>query len=144
MRNIMDLIADRSKPTDTSESSSTTLAPVEPDAPVIVRLEAAVGYMLRDILSSEKTSPKTKFFMKKILDEAMEELREAPPEKVTEEFLKTTAMFYWVSTGQVIIDHPMPDGFWDHVGMIPDMPEIPAEIAIETPKELEAGVSNEA
>lgn len=102
--------------------------------------------MLRDIINSPSTSAKTKFFMKKIIDEAMEELREAPSDRVAEEFMKTTAMFYWVSTGQTITNMPMPDGFWDAIGMIPDMPQIvPADVReIETSvKELEAGASVE-
>jgi hypothetical protein len=143
MKNFMDLIADRQTSTVSPESSSTIPVPAEPESPVIVRLNAAIQYMIRDFLNNPAASTKTKFFMKKILDEAMEELREADPDKVAEEFLKTTAMFYWVSTGQVILEHPMPDGFWDHVGMIPDMPEIPASIETADIKELEAGAQVE-
>jgi hypothetical protein len=115
----------------------------EPLDPVLIRFQATVEFLLKDILAST-ASPKVKFMMKKILDEAMDELREADPAKVSEELMRTTAMFYWVSSGMTIQNMPLPEGFWDHVGMIPEItaPDTPAELE-SAPKELEAGVSVE-
>lgn len=145
MRNLMDMISDRTRLTDSQpDTESTTLAPVVEEAPVITRLTASMDYMLRDILNSPNTSPKVKFMMKKIMEEAMDELRDADPDKVTEEFLKTTNMFYWVCTGQPIQNMHMPQGFWDHVGMIPELNITPVPEIENTPvKELEAGASVE-
>jgi hypothetical protein len=138
MRSIMDLISDRVKSSDDPESQSSTLTPIEEELPATIkRLNASIEFMLRGILDSESTSPKVKFMMKKILDEAMEELREAPEEIVADGFLRNAAMFYWVSSGEVIQNMPMPVGFWDYVGTIPELS------APESLKELEAGASVE-
>ena len=95
-----------------------------------------MNYMMKDLLDSPKTSKKAKFMMRKVFEEAMLELEEAPPELIVESFERSTALMHWVGTGQVITNIPMPDGFWDFAG--------PQELAApDAPLELEAGVSIE-
>jgi hypothetical protein len=145
MRNIMDMISEKVKAENSLDTQSTTLIPSEPDSPLVIRIETAVDFMLRDILSNEGTSPKVKFMMKKILGEAMEELRDAPQDIIADGFMRQAALFYWMSTGQIIENVPMPLGFWDHVGQIPElnMQGPTPELESDTIKELEAGASVE-
>jgi hypothetical protein len=102
------------------DTRSTILEADDAPDPVFVRCEAVTQYLLRGFTESPETSKKAKFFATKIVAEALLELRDAPPEMIAEHFLRSAAAFYWVSTGNTIENMPMPDGFWDEMGMIPD------------------------
>lgn len=95
-------------------------------------------FLTKGIIDSPTTSRKAKFMFQKLWQEAILELQEVPPELVEQQFASTTALMYWISTGQVIENVPMPDGFWDHVGAA-----IPQLAAPQAPLELEAGVTLE-
>lgn len=109
--------------------------PAVEEPEVISRMNSAMQFMLKDIMSSENTSRRTKFMMSKIWEEAMFELRGAPPELIEDQFLRTTGIMYWIATGQPIANIPMPEGFWDHTGATlpssPAMPEIEAGVSVE-------------
>lgn len=111
------------------ESESSTLVEVEPQDPIHLRLKAAIDFMMKDVLSSPQTSNRAKFFIKKIMEEGFSELQDAPPEIVEESFLRSTALMYWVSTGTLIENLPMPEGFWDFSAkQIPDLTPVPLAI----------------
>lgn len=99
-----------------------------------------MDFLVKDVMDNPNTSRKAKFMFTKLWQEAMVELEECPPEIVEEQFSRTTALMHWVSTGQVIENIPMPDGFWDHAGMIPAGRQLASPSA---PLAVEAGVSVE-
>jgi hypothetical protein len=117
------------------DSESTTLA-LDEKAPVLNRLTSAMEFLIKDVMDNDRTSKKAKFMFSKLWQEAMAELEECPPEIIEEQFSRTTALMHWVATGEVIQNIPMPEGFWDHAGVVP---EIPAS----KPLALEAGVGVE-
>ena len=138
MKSLMDIIQDKSTELTSPDSQSLTPAVVEEKADVIKRLEAGMEFLTKGIIDSPTTSRKAKFMFSKLWEEAILELQEVPPELVEQQFASTTALMYWISTGQIIENVPMPEGFWDHVGAtIPSLATIPA------PLELEAGVTLE-
>jgi hypothetical protein len=96
----------------------------------MTRMNSAMGFMLKDVMDSPNTSKRTKFMMSKIWEEAMFELRYAPEELVQEQFLRTTAVMYWIATGQPIANIPMPEGFWDYTGAA--LPAPPAHPELES------------
>jgi hypothetical protein len=111
---------------------------VEEKADVIKRLESGMEFLTKGIIDSPNTSRKAKFMFSKLWQEAILELQEVPPELVEQQFASTTALMYWISTGQVIENVPMPEGFWDHVGAT-----IPSLAAGPKPLEIEAGANIE-
>lgn len=96
-----------------------------------------MNFLIKDVMDNPRTSRKAKFMFSKLWQEAMMELQECPPEIIEEQFGRTTALMHWVSTGQVIQNIDMPEGFWDYAGV-----EIP-ELARPKPLQLESGVSVE-
>lgn len=72
-------------------------------------------FMTADLMASDTVSKKAKFIATKVWEEALSELRDAPQETLGEHFMRVTAMMYWVSSGEVIANIPMPDGFWELV-----------------------------
>jgi hypothetical protein len=99
-------------------------------------------FLTKGIIDSPTTSRKAKFMFTKLWQEAILELQEVPPELVEQQFASTTALMYWISTGEVIQNVPMPEGFWDHVGATIGPVNLP-EIPMPAPLELEAGVNLE-
>lgn len=109
MRGMMEILQAKSRELSQPQDSTTPI--LAERAPVLTRLEAAMNFMVKDIMSSDKTSKKAKFMIGKIWEEALSELEEAPPEIIEESFRRTTALMYWVSTGERIVNIDMPDGF---------------------------------
>lgn len=137
MRSMMDILAEKSQELQSTDTDSLILAQADEVAPVIKRLNLAMDFLVKDVMDNPRTSRKAKFMFSKLWQEAIMELQEVAPEIVEEQFSRTTALMHWVSTGQVIENIPMPDGFWDTVGA-----EIP-QLSAHQPPELEAGVSVE-
>ena len=136
MQSMMDIIQAKSTELSTQPESTTPVLDEKP--PVLERLEYVFSFMLKDVLESPRTSKRAKFMMRKIVEEAMLELQEAPPEMIEENFARSTALMHWVSTGEVIQNIPVPDGFWEYVGA-----EKTAELSSLPQFELEAGVNIE-
>lgn len=126
MKTAMDLIREKIQGSTELDSESSTLVPEADEPEIVARMNTAMTFLLKDVMDSPNTSRRTKFMMSKIWEEAMFELRGAPEEIVEEQFLRTTAVMYWIATGQPIQNIPMPEGFWDYTGAtLPDSPQAP-------------------
>lgn len=120
-----------------SLADSSTPIPVE-TSPVIDRLHVYMNYVTTTFRENHTLSKKANFFMEKILGELFAEMEEAPPEAVEEAFRAASAAAYWVSTGNMIQNMPMPEGFWDAAGVIPSEISVPVETpAIESKPNVE-------
>lgn len=132
-RSLMDMITAKSTEVASLPSESSTLVEAEPPHPIHARLRAAIDFMMKDILQSPETSNRAKFFIKKMMEEGFAELNDAPPEIVHDHFLQSTALMYWVSTGELIQNLPMPEGFWDFSAtQIPNL--VPPPLSLESGK----------
>lgn len=104
-----------------------------------------VDFYGNQISQGTKLSPKASFMFNMVMKEAVLELDEVPAEFLEKEFAKVTALWCWASTGQLMPNVPMPEGFWDHVGMIPDL-ALPAQPVVqpvfEPVAEIESGVES--
>lgn len=95
---------------------------MEAEPEVIKRSRALLKFVIDDVAKNPHASKKFVFMMRKIVEEAMAELDGVPPEIVADNMARVSAAMYWVSTGGVIENLPVPDGFWDSVGFIPSIP----------------------
>jgi hypothetical protein len=121
-------------------SGSTTPAGAEIvfEPEVVARMRKMFDYIINDVRSNANTTGKMRFFITKLVDESLKDMGEVPPEVLQEQLARSAAAMYWVATGQVIENLPVPDGFWDSVG------EMPASLsAAPTPLAIEGGTSVE-
>lgn len=120
MKSLMDLI--EAKSTAVTPESLESSIQVEAEPEVIKRSRALLKFVIDDVAKNPHASKKFVFMMRKIVEEAMAELDGVPPEIVADNMARVSAAMYWVSTGGVIENLPVPDGFWDSVGFIPSIP----------------------
>lgn len=113
-----------------TESSSTPI--LDERSPVVQRLQVYIDYVTRTFKETHTLSNKANFFLEKILKELFSEMEDAPPEAIEESFRAASAAAYWVSTGNVIENMPMPEGFWDAVGRIPEEITRPTAPALDS------------
>jgi hypothetical protein len=118
MPDLMSILQAKAAELQSTDSSSTPVA-VE-RTPVMARLSSLMEFITFGVKQNPGTSRRAKFFMDKIVQEAMTELDEAPPEIVEDHFQRMASAMYWVATGNVIQNMDMPEGFWDHIGAIPN------------------------
>lgn len=86
---------------------------------MVRRLQHYIDYITGEFQKSHVLTKKANFFLTKVLTELFQEMEDAPPEAIEEAFRAASAAAYWVSTGNMIENMPMPEGFWDAVGSIP-------------------------
>lgn len=86
-----------------------TLVPDKPD--VLLRMEAMMEYFTKSIDDGTKKGRRTSFLIKKLIQEASEEIADAPPEMISFYIERSAALMYWAATGERIVNIPLPDDF---------------------------------
>ena len=138
MATILDMLQEKANQLQSTDSAESTTRAVAEQTPVIGRLTALMDYIMKDVRANPNTSRRAQFFMKKISEEAMSELSEAPAEVVEDHFQRMASAMYWVATGQRIENMEAPIGFWDFVGLPePNVIESAQRLAIEGSKNVE-------
>lgn len=95
--------------TDQQESESSTLAVVE-ESDVIKRIRLITDHFTKSI-AKDPSKKKVAFLLRRITEEAIEEMVDAPEEILEYYMTEATAILYWAATGMVIENMPLPDDF---------------------------------
>lgn len=96
---LMDLVQSRLTRSLEPDTAQADTAIALADPPVYSRIAAMLEMYTSGGMSSR--SKKAMFLLKRIIDEALEEARDFPPEMVESELLKSSAVLYWVATGSI-------------------------------------------
>lgn len=98
------------------------------DPPVIERLRTGSGYFLNSIQRDGNSErKKIAFIMRRLMDEAIEDAAEVPPEIFEFYLSQATAVLHWIATGQTILNMPLPEDFTRNVlGVAEEVREIEA------------------
>lgn len=94
-----------------STEESTTLVPAE--APVFLRSRLTMKYFIDSMMQSGVTGSKSKvaFMMKRLVEEALDEAQEVPPEILELYMAQAAAVLHWAATGETILNMPLPADF---------------------------------
>src|SRR5579863_3464615 len=92
----------------TQGSLSTLVA----DKPLVLRrMELMVEHMTKSIDDGTKKGKRTAYLVKKLIQEASEEIADAPPEMISFYIERSAALMYWAATGERILNMPLPKDF---------------------------------
>lgn len=93
------------------DSKSSTLALADP--PVIVRTRAVMDYFVNSVQnrSDDAKSSKVMFILRKIVEDALEEASEVPPEIMELNMRQAAAILYYAATGEAAEGAPLPSDF---------------------------------
>lgn len=78
---------------------------------VIRRTKYMMSFLLKDVNDGTKKGKRTAFLLNKLVNEAYEELVDAPPEMIEFYIRRTAALMYWAATGERIVNIPLPQNF---------------------------------
>jgi hypothetical protein len=104
-----------------------------------------LNFFLSDIASDGSAKQRRiQFLLRKLVDEALEEMGEVPPEMIEFYFQRAAHMMYWGATGQVIENLPLPNNFKPPAELCEaDVPQMSARdraawAALESPEYADA------
>lgn len=93
------------------QTSPSTLAAADEYPLVLRRTTAMMKHLLKDVDNGTKKGKRTAYMLGKLMDEAQEELVDAPPEMIEFYLKRTSAMMFWAATGERIVNIPLPSDF---------------------------------
>lgn len=70
-----------------------------------------MGYFLQSVNDGSAKGKRTSYLLTRLAKEALEEMKEVPPQMVEFYFRRAAAIMYWSATGERVIGMPMPDDF---------------------------------
>lgn len=116
MANMMDRLRNLSTDSRMQDSTTPVAAELETIPQVLQRTKALMKYLMEDLKKKSTASKRGMFILQRIIDDAVEEAREYPPEMIEAQMRQAAASLYWAATGQNIVNIPLPEEFWDGVG----------------------------
>jgi hypothetical protein len=84
---------------------------VADDSFVLQRVKAVIDHLTKGLNDGSKKGKRTAFLIRKLADEALDEMCDVPPEMVEYYFTRSAAMMFWAATGMVVENLPMDPDF---------------------------------